>query len=198
MGVLNPANEVSIIQTERRVVVKRLHWFRYDWTATQASVTAVNNIHASVTMTTASQTITADITQPTCCRCLSVTGGASQTGVVTINGTNIDDVPISESFTMISSTLIPGTKAFKTVTSIVYPPYTVNATKTVVVGDSDILGLPLLLPSTTCIFATYVGGTLEATAATVTVSTTALCSNTLDPNSSLAGTAVYILGYIYT
>lgn len=198
MGTLNPANEVNIGQNERKSTAKQVHWFRYDWTAAQASADAANNVHASVTLTTAAQTVTADITQPTSCRCLSVTGGAQQTGVVTINGTDIGDLPISENFTMISSTLIPGTKAFKTVTSIVYPPYTVDATKTCVVGDSDILGLPLMLPSATCIYATYVNGTLEATAATVTVSTTVASSNTLDPNSALAGTAVYILGYIYS
>ena len=198
MGALNPANEVYIGQNERKSTAKHVHWFRHDWTAAQASADAANNVHVSVTMTTAAQTITAGITQPTCPRCLSVTGGAQQTGVVTINGTDVNDTPISEDFTMISSTLIPGTKAFKTVTSIVYPAYTVDATKTCVVGDSDILGLPLMLPSATCIYATYVNGTLEATAATVTVSTTVASSNTLDPNSALAGTAVYILGYIYS
>jgi hypothetical protein len=117
---------------------------------------------------------------------------------VTIHGTDIADVPISESFTMISSTLIPGTKAFKSVTSIVYPPYTVNATKTVVVGDSDLLGLPICLPETICVYGVTFGGVAEATAPTVAVSSTVLSQNTIDLNSALDGSAVAVLGYIYT
>ena len=59
------------------------------------------------------------------------------------------------------------------------------------VGWSDILGLPYLLAHNTVIPGmTFVNNTREATEPTVTVSATAIESNTLDPNSSLAGTVV--------
>ena len=194
---LNPKNEPSLMQDGQGVAIQRMHWWRYALTGAQATADAANNIHVSVTMTTATQTITTNIVQPTCPRCLSVTGGADQTGIVTVHGTNINGDPISESFTMISSTLIPGAKAFKSVTSIVYPPYTVNSTKTVVVGDSDILGLPVCLASAVDVETCSVNGTKE-TVAGVSVSSTVICSNTVDPTSALAGTAIIFTGVLYS
>lgn len=60
---------------------------------------------------------------------------------------------------------------------------------TVSVGFNDKLGLPCLLSHNTVIF-TFVDNTLEATAATVTVSATAIESNTIDPNTALSGKVV--------
>jgi hypothetical protein len=60
---------------------------------------------------------------------------------------------------------------------------------TVSVGWSDKLGLPYLLAHNT-VLAAYHDNTLEATAATVTVSATALESNTIDLNTALNAKAV--------
>jgi len=57
------------------------------------------------------------------------------------------------------------------------------------VGWGDILGLPYKLSHNT-VLATYVDDVLESTAATVTVSSTAIESNTIDPNTALAGKVV--------
>jgi hypothetical protein len=63
------------------------------------------------------------------------------------------------------------------------------AVDTVSVGWNDKLGLPYNLSHNTVLM-TVVNNTVEAVAATVTVSATAIESNTLDPNSALAGTVV--------
>lgn len=60
---------------------------------------------------------------------------------------------------------------------------------TVSVGFNDKLGLPCLLSHNTVLY-TFVDNAIEATAATVTVSATAIESNTLDPNTALSGKAV--------
>lgn len=195
----NVANIPYLVQTGQGVNIQRLTWWRKAWTAAEASADTATCIHAAVTLKDAeTQDISTNITQPTCARCLSITGGkAEEVGIVTIYGTNINDDPISEALTLNGVTLVPGTKAFKTVTHILYPARTQATTPTVTVGDTDILGLPIIIPAAACLYATYVNGSLEGTAATVTVDADEIEKNTIDPNSSLAGTAVIAIGYIY-
>lgn len=57
------------------------------------------------------------------------------------------------------------------------------------IGWSDVLGLPYKLTHNT-VLATYVDNALETTAATVTVSATAIESNTIDPNTALSGKVI--------
>lgn len=197
---LNVAVEPHIVQDGQGLEVTRLHWWRYPLTAAQAAATGAATIHAAITMSaTDTQTITANITQPTCPRALSVTGGhADCAGIVTITGTNINGDIITESITQNGTAKVPGAKAFKTVTSLAIPVRSSANTPTVTIGDTDVLGLPVCLPAAACVYATYLNLILESTAATVTVSSTAICSNTIDLNSALNGTAVAAIGYIYS
>ena len=128
----NAANIPYLVQTGQGVNIQRLNWWRYALTAAQAAATGAAVIHAAITMTTAAQTVTTDITQPTCPRCLSVTGGhADCVGIVTISGTNINGDPISESITQSGTAKVLGAKAFKSVTSLAIPIRSSTNTPTV-------------------------------------------------------------------
>ena len=195
---LNPKNEPYLIQGGAGISVQRMHGWRYPLTAAQATATGAAVIHAAITMTTVAQTITTGITQPTCPRCLSVTGGhADCAGIVTITGTNINGDGITESITQNGVAKVLGAKAFKSVTSLAIPIRSSANVPTVTIGDSDILGLPLMLTAATDVLTCSVNGTLE-TVAGVSVSSTVICSNTVDPTSALAGTIVIFTGVVYS
>jgi hypothetical protein len=94
---------------------------------------------------------------------------------------------------------VAGTKAFASITSLAIPIHSSANTPTVTIGTTDVMGLPLMLPAAACVYGTYHNGTLEATPATVTVSTTAIESNTADPDSANnADHTLIFIGYIYT
>lgn len=198
---LNPANEPYVVSVDGiggGVGAKRIHWFRHAWTGAESSTTTAICIHNTITMTTATQTILGSAcTQPTTPRCLSVTGAATQTGVVTIYGTDINDHAISESFTMDPGVKVLGAKAFKSVTSVVVPPYTTADTKTLTIGDSTLLGLPLILPDAASIFAHYDAGVLEDAAPTITVDAADISKNTMIAHTPAHDHAVVVIGYIY-
>jgi hypothetical protein len=196
----NVASIPYLVQTGVGVNAQRIHWWRYALTAAEAEAPGAATVHAAITMTVAAQTVTTGITQPKKPRTLSVTGGhADCAGVVTITGTDINDDPISESITQSGVATVAGAKAFKTITSLAIPIRSSANTPTVTIGTTDAYGLPLMLPEAACLYATYHAGTLEATAATVTVDSDEVCKNTADPNSASNGdhTQVFI-GYIYT
>jgi hypothetical protein len=148
----------------------------------------------------AADVVTTKITQPSCPRNITATSGGTEgdikVGQVIIYGTNMKDEVITETlpvFTVNSATTVVGAKAFKTVTAISFPPHdgatdwTVSRA-TVSIGVQDVLGLPFLLTEKSAVM-TCVNNAIDS-AATVTTSTTAIESNTLDPNASLAGTPI--------
>jgi len=196
---LNAKNEPYLIQDGAGVRVQRLHGWRYALTAAQATATTATAIHAAITQQDGvAQTITTNITQPTCPRCLSVTGGhADCAGVVTITGTNINGDVITESITQNGVAKVLGAKAFKSVTKLAIPARSSANVPTVTIGDSDILGLPLMLTAATDVLTCSINGTLE-TVAGVSVSSTVICSNTVDPTGALAGTIVIFTGVVYS
>jgi hypothetical protein len=197
----NPAIDATMVQDGEGVNVQRMHWWRYALTAAEAEAPGAATVHAAITMQDAvAQTITAAITNPKVPRGLSITGGhADEVQAVTIYGTNINNDPISESITLNGTATVAGTKAFKTITSLAIPARHQAETPTVTIGTTDVMGLPLCLPAAACVYATYHNATLEGTAATVTVSSTAIESNTADPNSANnADHTLIFLGYIYT
>lgn len=198
--VLNPANETYMAQDVTGIVAQRLHWWRAVWTTAQTVAASATGIHAAITMQDAvAQTVTTNITQPTCARNITVTGGhADCAGVVTVYGTNINGDPISESITQNGTNTVLGTKAFKTVTSLAIPARSSANTPTVAIGTGVLQGLPLCLPAAACVFASYVNGTLEGTAATVTVDADEVEKNTVDLNTALNAQAVIVIGYIYS
>lgn len=197
---LNIVNEPYLMQDGQGIGVQRMHWWRYALSALQAAAPGAALVHAAITMTAAAQTVTTGITQPLAPRGLSITGGhASETGIVTISGTNINGDPISEAITLNGTGTVAGAKAFKSITSLAIPARVQETTPTVTIGTTDVMGLPLLLPAAACVYGTYHNAVLEATPATVTVDADEIEKNTADPNSANAGdhTLVFI-GYIYS
>jgi len=198
---LNPAIEGYLAQSITGLSVTRLHWWRYALTALQAAAPGADTVHAAIAMAITAQTITTNITNPLAPRALSITGNhADSVGSVIIGGTNINGDAITETIVLNGAALVAGTKAFKTITSIYLPLVaSIVNNPSVAVGTSDVMGLPLCLPAAACVYGTYHDGTLEATAATVTVDADEIEKNTADPNSANAAnhTLVFI-GYIYT
>lgn len=154
---------------------------------------ANNAVLADTAMANGATTeVTAGITAPDVARSLTVKGNdANVTGNVVIAGTNIGGEAITETIALNGATAVNGNKAFKTVTSITLPAYAVANTERVRVGTGAKLGLPVKL-SRNSVLAAFLAGAREATAPTVTVSATALESNTATLNSALAGTAVIL------
>ena len=81
-----------------------------------------------------------------------------------------------------------GTKAFKTITSIAVPAMD-GVGVTIDVGIGEKLGLPYKLTHNT-VLAAAINNVREAVAPTVTVSPTAIESNTIDLDTALGGTVV--------
>lgn len=155
--------------------------------AVAASDTAV---HAAITLpTSGTTTVNTGITNPTVPRALRIKGNAAGiTGNVVITGTNYNDDVITETIAANGANAVECNKAFKTITQIVVPTRT-QASDTISVGFNEKLGLPYLLAHNTVIFA-FLDNAKEGTAPTVTVSSTALESNTIDLNTSLSGKVV--------
>lgn len=86
---------------------------------------ATSDAIKTITLGAAAQTITTGITNPDYPRVLAVDGNvAGIAGNVVIAGTNYADEAITETIALNGTTTVPGTKAFKTVTSITVPAQT--------------------------------------------------------------------------
>ena len=156
--------------------------------AIAASDTAV---HAAITLAAEAADITTNITNPAVPRALRIKGNAaSVTGDVVITGTNYKGEAITETIASNGASAVEGNKAFKTVTKITVPALAAEG-DTISVGFNEKLGLPYLLTHNT-VLKTYLDNALEGTAPTVTVSATAIESNTIDLNSALSGKIVDI------
>jgi len=157
-----------------------------------ASAVAASNtgVHTGIILQVAGQTAPGNIlTSPVVPRALRIKGNAAGiVGNVVITGTNYLDEVITETIVANGVAVVEGNKAFKTITEASIPARNAVADE-IAIGWNDKLGLPYKLTHNTLIN-TFVDNTLEATAATVTVSATAIESNTIDPNTALSGKIV--------
>ena len=121
-------------------------------------------------------------------------GGVTDTlGTVIVVGTDISGAAITETITPSTGAVVQGAKAFKTVTSVTGAGWVINTgNDTIKVGMGDVLGLPDKLGQNSVI-AAYLNGVREATAPTVTFSSSVLSTNTIDLNSACDGNAVKVL-----
>lgn len=180
----NAQTDVDGVSTSRGFVVK------HTIAAAAATVASTTGIHAAVTDDGTEQTITTSITQPSVPRGISATSGGTAGDIgaiqVTINGTDYNDAVLQEVlpiFTANSATTVQGSKAFKTVTSIVIPAHD-GLGATTAIGFNEKLGLPDKLAANTVLLAVF-DGTREATAPTVVASSSAISGNTVDLNTAL-------------
>ena len=172
----------------------------FSYNAGSPALGTTTAVRAAVTDNGAQQVITSSITNPAVPRNVTATAGGTAGDIkaiqVIVAGTNMHDEAITETlpaFTVDTAGTVTGSKAFKTVTSITIPAHD-GTGATTSVGTGAKLGLPLKL-SRNSVLAAYLNGAKEGTAPTVTVSATAVESNTVSLNSALDGSAVIIDGY---
>ena len=153
------------------------------WTAPDAP--AADNVLTAVTLaelTTTTKVVADFLVQPDFPRALSITGNQTQAKTVVITGTDIRGNVISDSIVLNNSSTVNGIKAFKTITSILFPTRTAGG-DTVTVGFTDKLGLEMIPAITTAISAHH-NGTLEGTLPTITRHATDISQNLADFNSA--------------
>jgi len=163
---------------------------------------AAAGVHAAVVDTGVPQTITTALAQPAVPRNITATAGGTAADVkaiaVVITGTDWSDAVITETlpvFTVNTTGIVVGVKAFKTVTSVTIPAHD-GTGATTAIGFGSKLGLPALLPFDTVLLAAY-ATVREATAPTITADAVNISGNTALLNTALAGGLVdlfFIIG----
>ena len=158
--------------------------------AALATVASDVSVLAATALTAAEQDIITGFTKPTVPRSIRIKGNAAGiAGDVVITGLNYQGVEITETIALNGATAVEGNKAFADVTAVALPVETNVGTDTVSIGTGEKLGLPYKLAHNTVLMA-FLDNTLEATAPTVTTSTTAIESNTVDLNTALSSKVV--------
>lgn len=156
----------------------------------------------SVTVTAV--TLTSFNNQPDVPRNITITPTGTTTDVeectIVVNGTNFYGAAISENFAFAAnaSTATVGTKAFKTVTSVVWPAACESGgyAATWIIGVGDVLGLKSCMKQAGDVAWAVFDGAYETTRPTCTANATAVESNTCDINGTLNGAKNVDLYYI--
>lgn len=138
--------------------------------------------------------------QPDVPRNLTITPTGTTTDVescaIVVSGTNYLNAAISETFTFSAnaSTAQTGAKAFKTVTSVVWPANCESGgfAATWVIGVGELIGLKSCMANAGDWAWSEVGGVYETTRATIANSATAVESNTADFNGTMDGSAIFL------
>lgn len=172
------------------------------YTALEAVVASTTGVHAAVTANGVSATeVTTAFTQPVGAKNITATAGGTAGDIkavqVIVEGTDMDDQPITETlpvFTVDTAGTVTGSKAFKTVTKYTIPAMDGNGA-TVALGFGEKLGIPYKLSHNTVQMA-FLNNVKEGTAPTVATSATVLSSNTVDLNSALNGSIVDVYLFV--
>lgn len=125
----------------------------------------------------------------------TITNGAEDTnGTIVVVGTDLAGNAITETLTPNGGETVAGTKCFATITSITGAGWVINGADedTVTLGFGALIGLPDKLTDTAQVLSASLNNVKQATAPAVTVSATALESNTVDLASALDGTPVKV------
>ena len=185
------------LSTDAKIAVDRGFTAHYNIPAADAVAADTDGIHAALNSTGTQLVVATAITNPAVPRNVTATAGGTAGDIkaiqVVVAGTSFADEDITETlpaFTVDTPGTVQGNKAFKSITSITIPAHDGNGATTAI-GWGDKLGLPYRLLHNT-VQNVYLDNAKEGTTPTVTTSPTAIESNTLDPNSALAGTAVDI------
>lgn len=149
-------------------------------------------------------TVTSFLAQPDVPRNLTITPGGTTADVpagdVVVTGTNVWGQTITENFTFLAnaSTVTTGNKAFKTVTSIVFPIQD-GASATYSVGIGSKLGLVHCTKNAGGLAWSIFDGAFETTRGTMGSDSSHVESNTFTPNGTMNGAktveVVYIQNY---
>jgi len=160
-----------------------------------ASLSDILSANAGQTTTVTAVTVTSFLAQPDVPRSLRVTPGGTTSNVaactIVVSGTNYFDASMSENFTFTNnqSQTVEGSKAFKTISSVVFPVdcEDVVAGATWSIGSGHKIGLKRCITNPGHVLYTTAVQLFESTRATVAASTTAVESNTADFDGSMNG-----------
>jgi len=168
-----------------------------------ASSSNVKSAYAGAT-SAAAVTLTVFSAQPDYARNLVITPGGTtgdiESCVIVVNGTNYYGAAISENFSFSAdqSTAVTGSKAFKSVTSVVWPANCESggfaATWSIGVGEK--IGLKSCMAYAGEWVFSEVAGAYESTRATVVANASAVESNTADFNGTMNGSNQFYGFYI--
>jgi hypothetical protein len=144
-------------------------------------------------------TLTSFLAQPDVPRNIVITPGATtgdvESCVIVVSGTNIFNAAITENFTFAAdaSSAQTGAKAFKTVSSVVFPANCesggFNASWTIGIGEK--IGLNRCMANNGSIVQTNVGGAKETTFPTVVSDSDEVEKNTADFNGTMNGSNLF-------
>lgn len=196
-------NRGQTIQTSVPGIVTDIGYIsNLNWTALETAAADTDGIFDGIVAadataepagTTVTKTPTADefIAQPPCARNITITVAATTAGhvkaaAIVVTGINLLDETITESFTPVVDTpaTLVGAKAFKSITSVAVPAQDGDSV-TVDVGFGQLVGIPYKLSKNRVIL-TLNDGVVD-TAPVLTISASAIESNTVDFNGSLDG-----------
>lgn len=190
---------------------KNLYSNSFGYTETRKKVAAASDtaVHAAITGTTSTQTVSTGFTNPDVPRALRLAFGGTTGDIaactVTVHGTNVEGKPIYEEFAVSAnqSADIEGNKAFKTVTKIHIPAQDGTA-GTISVGYNNKIGVNhRLQPNETTVkvytstsVATRIPPTLQG-APTVAANDNSVELNTVTPATAPDGTTFLSILYSY-
>ena len=163
----------------------------YQIPAADADAASAAYIEAATVLGAAVTTVLAkDLSaQPPTPRVLSITGDAAgSVGDVVINGTDANGAVLTETIVGTGANTVAGTRAFTSVTSIVFPIG--DGTSTISVGITDDVGLPFCLPYNTVLL--ILNNATATTVATGSYSATVISQNFVNPTAALAGAQIDI------
>lgn len=179
----------------------------YTETRKKVAAGSAASVLAATATVAAGTTITTGITNPDVPRALSITTGGTTANIaagnVVITGTNVEGKTITESFTMADNLngSVNGTKAFKTVTSVVFPAAD-GTSATISVGTQNVLGVNhRLVPGKTSIVVIQDGdingseATLQAAVSGSTIDAEEIENNTVTPATTPDGTKFLTILY---
>lgn len=168
-----------------------------DALATNAVMAQQNRTNAGALLVNGTLAVSGSVTLDKPRNLIAKSGGAD-TAVLTCTGTDEYGNTMSEAITLNGTTAVNGKKAFKKVTAISASAAVAN---TAFIGNGDVLGLPVYVPSASHILAQLENGT-AATAGTFvaglktaggSTTTTADVRGTMDPNSACDGDITFQL-----
>lgn len=164
-----------------------------------ATTNAVKTTYAGPT-SAATVTLSSFTAQPDVPRNLTITPtgttGDVESCVITVNGTNYFGRAISETFTFAAdaSTATVGAKAFKTVTSVVWPANCESGSfgATWIIGVGEKIGLKRCMAVAGDWAWSSIGGVYETTRATIVADADEVEKNTADFNGTMDGSARFL------
>lgn len=162
---------------------------------------SANTLKAAYAGTTTNDAVTLSsfLSQPDVPRNIVITPGGTTADVgattLTVSGTNISGASITETFafTANQTTAVSGSKAFKTVTSVLFPATAEDApyTATWDIGVGEKIGLRKCMADAGSWLHSSVGGVYESTRATVTADADEVEKNVADFNGTMDGSAAF-------